>query len=137
MRKNEEDEITFVTKTVFDAASGLPLRQETRLNGALQAPPDGSPSTVRYRDGQPTQFEWHENNLEHRTVGPARLKVDALTGRRLLEVFKIKGQPRSPEHGPFRVWYNEQGEVSREAFAKPGDFLPDETIEYNRSNLEP
>ena len=137
MNTNKKKIDTYVTKTEYDAETGFPIKQMTRLHGKLQSPPDGSPSVIRFVGGRPATFEWHDQNLDHRVDGPASVRVDPVSGKTLLEVFQIQGQPRSPEDGAFRIWYDSEGNVERKIFAEDEDYVPVETIELQRNKLEP
>ena len=134
-----DDEQMFVTRTFYSKVTGKPTRQETRdQDGRLQAPPDDTPSEVRFDShGRPTDMIWHSHNLEHRQGAPSAVVLYPETGQTMCEQFRRNGQPVPAEQGPFRVFYSEDGQVVREIAAREQDRIPEETIVWEQNQLEP
>lgn len=133
-----EGEDEYVTKTAYNRETGLPRIQQTRLRGMLHAPPTGEPSQVVFDDdGRPAELSWHAFNLEHREDGPASVNLYEGTQHPCVEVYKLEGQPRSPELGPYRVARKRNGEIVKEEFADEHNQLPQSTIEFMINRLEP
>jgi len=113
-----DNEEVYETRTVYERDTGLPRRQRTTLNGLKHAPPDGSPSEIAYDDkGRPLELTWHAFGEEHRADGPATIVLYPDTGRPMTEVYKVNGEPRPREQGPFRVRIDRDGKVWEEEFA--------------------
>jgi len=134
-----DDEEMYVTRTFYNKETGNPTRQLTRNQaGQLHSPPDGTPSEVHFDDqGRPIDLIWHPNNVEHREVAPSAILMYPDTGQSKCEQFYVEGQPISPQEGPFRVFFAEDGSIIREVMATELDRIPDETLEQNRNRLEP
>jgi len=133
-----EGEDAYVTTTVYDQKTGLPRRQQTRLNQMLHSPPDGTPSEVLFDDdGQAHWFTWHQFNLEHRENGPSTVVLHPGTQIPMTEVFRLEGQPRPPELGPYRLRFDESGEVVNKEFSGPDDQMTKGVIQHQRNRLEP
>ncbi|MEL6646278.1 MAG: hypothetical protein AAFQ05_01015 [Pseudomonadota bacterium] len=132
-----DGEELFVTKTIYDKETGLPRWKQTRLNGMLHAPPDGEPSEIHYdNEGRERDRFWHYENLEHREGAPSSTLLNPDTGSVLLAQFRIHGQPRPAEAGPFRMRYDSDGKLLGVHEARDSDFFPDETIELQKKRLD-
>lgn len=114
---SEEGDDVYLTETVYDRATGLPRRQRTTLNGLRHAPPDGSPSEIRFDDlGRPYQLWWHEFDLEHNFSGPSSVLLHLGTKTHQAEVYCLEGRPRPKEFGPYMVRRDKEGRIWSEEF---------------------
>lgn len=125
MSDSEEDLDTYVTETKYSKETKLPVVQRTRLNGLLEAPPDGSPSEIAFGElGQPVKLVWHHQNYPHRDDEPALIFLNPENGVHVSEYFFTMGSHREKAAGPFRIVRNhETGEVVREIFEGDPDFV--------------
>ena len=100
----DEGEDVYVTETIYNRETRLPVYQRMLLGGALQAPPDGSPSEIHFDElGRPAHFAWHDQDKHHRIDGPALLSINPDNDVHILEDFVINGKYRSPSDGPYRI----------------------------------
>ena len=100
----EERQLVYVTETIYDRETGLPVFQRTLLNGEQHTPPDGSPSEIGFDHlGRPERLEWREHGRRHRLNGPASIRINPENGVHVVESFLIEGKPRDPRFGPSRI----------------------------------
>lgn len=120
MKKNRKKGPTksFATETQYNMDTGLPVVSFTKLNGILQATPDGKPSYVLFDEyGRPEMMQWHDLGEVHREEAPATIYIDPETEVHTLEAFYIRGNERPKDQGPCRIWRDaDTGKVTREEF---------------------
>jgi len=93
----EEGQDEYVTNTIYDRETKLPVFQCAHLNGVLESPPDGSPSEIQFDEqGQPEHMKWHHQGSLYRRGAPASIFRDNDTGIHLIERFMGHGE--IPDH---------------------------------------
>lgn len=125
MSDAEEDFDTFVTETKYSKETKLPVIQRTRLNGLLEAPPNGEPSEIIFDDlGRPLRLMWHHQNYPHREDAPAWIELNPENGIHVSEYFFASGSRQEKTVGPYWIKRDSQtGAVVREVFKGDPDFL--------------
>lgn len=138
---NPDEEIEYTTKTVYSTKTNHPVRQFTYCNGALQSAPDGSPSLVHFdAQGRVERIAWHENNKQHRSMGPSAVSYDPETGAIVGETFLRHGQYRDPSEGPYLIIRNTDGDIVSESYAphsEPNLDHKQKPSDYEGCHLEP
>lgn len=104
MLKAKEGEDVYVTETIYNRETGLPVFRRITLNGLRESPPDGSPSEISYDDqGRPDRMEWHHVDEWHREDGPSVIHLNPENGVHIIERFHHHGEPRNRALGPSRI----------------------------------
>ena len=97
MLQVEEGQDEYVTNTIYDRETKLPVFQCTQLSGLLESPPDGSPSEIQFdENGKPQHIKWHSQGSLYRRGAPASIFRDNNTGFHLIERFVGHGE--IPDH---------------------------------------
>lgn len=111
-----EEEDVYVTETTFNRKTGLPVFRRTSLNGALESPPDDSPSLVHYDElGRPDRMEWHRAGQWHRDPGPSVVYINPDNGVHVVERFEHYGVARDLTYSPSRIVRDrDSGEISNQ-----------------------
>ena len=116
----EEGQECYVTETIYDKETKLPVFQRTLLNGLKETPPDGSPSQIIFdAHGRPQKMSWHKQDKSHNEDGPAELTVNPDNGIHTVERYVIDGKPRHPSLGPhYIVRDRNTGVLRKQEFAE-------------------
>lgn len=121
-------ETVYRTETVYDDATGLPVRQLTWKDDKLQSPPDDSPAQVLFdREGQIREMVWWEDGKEHRdiTKGASTIKINPKTGVHTQERYMIAGElSRSLSEPAIICRHPETGLVTRVEYFVQGVRVP-------------
>ncbi len=117
----KEGEDVYVTETVYNRETKLPVFMRVSLNGKSQTPPDGSPAEIQYDElGRPEIMRWLEQGVPHRLDGPSRLSINPENGIHIVETYSINGVPRDRHIGPSMIVRDrESGEITKQEFEKP------------------
>jgi hypothetical protein len=124
----KEGEDVYVTETIYNRETGLPVFQRTTLNGKRESPPDGSPAEIGYDEhGRVERLEWYHQGERHRDkdVGPAVIIINPENGIHVVERFQHHGKSPSPDPalGPDLIVRNrDTGEIVRQTHESEVDY---------------
>lgn len=133
MLVGQKGQTVYEVSEVYDDETGVLRMRQIRLDGKRQAPSDDTPSHAAFDEhGRPLFFEWHSDDVLHRTEGPSQIRLNPKNGIHVLEVFEQSGRPRPGHLGPYTIHRDkETGEVTFRVGAD-GNPLP-----LDSSNPEP
>lgn len=134
MNDDKLELITYITETRYHPETKLPVFRLTKLNGLLQAPPDGEPSEIGYDElGRERYLKWHDKGKLHREGASAYITLNPVNGIHRSEFFMEYGEQIDRQKGPYWIIRNPNtGEVERQVLKGDPSFPEEE----NNSTLE-
>ena len=100
-------------REIYDDETGMLRQRQIFRDGMLHAPPNGSPSYAVYdKEGNPSQFDWHDQGLEHREGKPSTIFFHKGYDKPKTEVFMTHGEPRLEAEGYHIIHFDLAGNIT-------------------------